>query len=93
MKNITDFYEEAILRIGEGISPDEFAHMVYEYFHIPIIIVDEGYKLLAYANDGSFADPYWEDIVHLGAARSETIANRLGHIPRLSAELRTDLCQ
>ena len=75
LKNITDFYEEAILKIGEGINPDEFAHMVYSYFHIPIIIVDEGYKLLAYANDGSFADPYWEDIVRFGTARSETIAN------------------
>ena len=75
LKNITDFYEEAILRIGEGLTPEAFANMVYEYFHIPIIIVDEGYKLLAYANDGSFKDPYWEDIVHLGTARSETIAN------------------
>ena len=87
MKNITDFYEEAILRIGEGMNPDEFAHMVYEYFHLPIIIVDEGYKLLAYANDGSFADPYWEDIVHLGAARSETIANhylKAGYLESIS---------
>ena len=80
LENISDFYEEAILRIGEGLTPEAFANMVYEYFHIPIIIVDEGYKLLAYANDGSFKDPYWEDIVHLGTARSETIAVGLGTV-------------
>lgn len=85
--NITEFYEEAILRIEEGMDPDEFAHLVYEYFHIPIIIVDEAYKLLAYANDGSFEDPYWEDIVRLGTARSETITNhylKAGYLESIS---------
>ena len=75
MRNFADFYEKAIRSIAEGTNPEAFAKNFYDFFKIPIIIVDEAYKLLAYANGGSFADPYWEDIVRYGAARSETITS------------------
>ncbi len=76
MKNFADFYETAIREIAAGTNPEAFAKSFFNYFGIPIIIVDEAYKLLAYANNGSFADPYWEDIVKCGAARSETITSQ-----------------
>ena len=69
------FYERAVRSIAEGTDPSSFAGLFYECFQIPIIIIDEGYKLLAYANGGTFADPYWEEIVQFGAARSETITS------------------
>ena len=69
------FYEKAIRSIARGTDPESFARLFYDYFEIPIIIVDEAYKLLAYANGGHFEDPYWEDIVQCGAARTETITS------------------
>ena len=53
----------------------------YEYKYV----VPKGYT--RFANDGSFEDPYWEDIVRLGTARSETITNhylKAGYLESIS---------
>ena len=87
MRQFSEFYEAAIRLIAEGTYPKAFANLFYEYFRIPIIIVDEAYKLIAYANDGTFDDPYWEDIVKNGAARSETITShylKAGYLESIS---------
>ena len=87
MRHFSEFYEAAIRLIAEGTYPKAFANLFYEYFRIPIIIVDEAYKLIAYANDGTFDDPYWEDIVKNGAARSETITShylKAGYLESIS---------
>lgn len=72
---LTAFYEKAITAISEGIGIDRFTQLVYDTFRIPIIAVDEGYQMLAYANDGFFTDPYWEAIVQSGSPSDHTIVN------------------
>ena len=87
MKTLEEYYEQAIRLIAGGTNPEQFARHFYDAFQIPIIIVDEAYKLLAFANGGSFADPYWEDIVRNGAANSETITNhylKAGYLDSIS---------
>ncbi len=77
MKDTHEFYEEAIRFIAAGTDLPTFIHYTYRYFSIPIIVVDEGYKLLAYDNGGhAFADPYWEAIVDQGTASSQTITDK-----------------
>lgn len=74
-QKLTAFYEKAITVISEGIEIHEFTRMTYEIFNIPLIIVDEGYQLIAYANDGFFVDPYWEAIVRTGRPSDHTIVS------------------
>ncbi|MBE5995817.1 MAG: hypothetical protein E7240_00500 [Lachnospiraceae bacterium] len=76
MMEYAEYYEKAIRSIAEGTDPNSFAKLFYKCFQIPIIIVDEAFKLLAFANGGSFEDPYWEDIAQYGAARTETITDQ-----------------
>lgn len=74
-EQLMTFYEKSVTAICEGIDICKFTQFTYEMFRIPIIVVDEGYQLLAYANNGSFADPYWETIVQAGSPSSHTIVN------------------
>ena len=88
MKQISEYYEQAVRLIAEGTDPEHFAQHFYDSFQIPIIIVDEAYKLLAFANGGCFEDPYWEAIVKNGAAHSETITKqylKAGYLESISS--------
>ena len=70
-----DFYEKAISSIASGIGIQEFTEMCYDYFQLDIIIVDEGYQLLACAGRRPFRDPYWETLADSGSPEEKTIVN------------------
>lgn len=72
---IEPFYEKAVSAIASGISIRDFTRMCYHYFHIDLIVVDEGYRLIDCAGNRPYDDPYWEILADSGSPTEETIIN------------------
>lgn len=82
-----DFYEKAVSGIAAGISIQEFTEMCYDFFHLDIIIVDAGYRLISCAGNRPFSDPYWEILADSGRPDEETIVNdylKVGYLDAIS---------
>lgn len=74
-KILKEFYEKAVSAIAAGIRVDEFTEICYHFFHMDVIIVDEGYRLISCAGRRPYADPYWEVLADAGSPTEETILN------------------
>lgn len=87
---IEQFYKDAVTGIAKGMNLTQLASLAYTSFHIPLIIVDAGYHILAYNNGGTaFADPYWNIITQNGGPTDGTIINyylKEGFLDRISKE-------
>lgn len=74
-KKITNFYHEAIDLIAQGGSLQDLASLTHHIFHLPIIIVDIGYQVLASTDSEEFADPNWKSLTEKGGASDQTVVN------------------
>ena len=63
-ERLTEYTNQAIERISQGCTIDDLAQFTYQKFHLPLIVADPGYRLIAYAGGENIHDPYWQQIIY-----------------------------
>lgn len=72
-EKLTEYTNQAIERISQGCTIDDLAQFTYQKFHLPLIVADPGYRLIAYAGGENIHDPYWQQIIYSGEPTDHTI--------------------
>lgn len=72
-EELNEFKSSAIDAIAKGAGLNDIVKLAYDTFKLSVIVVDVGYKRLAYAVDEPLKDPYWKDIIDEGEPTENTI--------------------
>lgn len=72
-EQLVDYTNQVIEKISQGSSIEDLAQFTYQTFHLPLIVADSGYRLIAYAGGENIHDPYWQQIIYSGEPTDHTI--------------------
>lgn len=73
--NGDDIYKYLMSLLSRTDDLSVFLQKVYLHFHMPIIVTDIAFHLIAYGGPYPCPDPLWQTIITSGAATTETISN------------------
>lgn len=72
-EKLIEYTNQVIEKISQGSSIEDLAQFTYQTFHLPLIVADSGYRLIAYAGGENIHDPYWQQIIYSGEPTDHTI--------------------
>lgn len=70
---INHFSAEMIPHIAQGMTVKQLVDYAYQRFHLPIIVTDTSYHLIAATTLTTIDDPHWYDIVTNGRPKDPAI--------------------